>query len=70
MLIKELCKRCHNNRLERWDESDERRWKEECVWCPFEYREEKEKYKNWRYIKEQPPTNCPLLLEHILTKED
>jgi len=49
-----------------WIEDDELRWKkEEKIICPGAYRES-----TYRDIKEQPPANCPFILEHILSKED
>jgi len=69
MLKKELCKKCHQNLFALgWVESDEIRWEERWVICPDDYVEREEN--RTRYITAQPPTNCPFLLEHVLSKED
>jgi len=75
MLKKKICKRCWNGYVEsldnkdkknvlRWDKFDEKCWKEGEVYCPFRYLGKGEV--SPRSIKEQPPENCPFLLENIL----
>jgi len=70
MLKKELCIKCWNNIPEwPWNKIDEEWWEERgIVGCPKEYREKGEM--SDRKITEQPPSNCPFLLEYILNKEE
>jgi len=66
-LTKKLCKKCWENIPDnRWMESDKKRWNEGLIMCPIEYREG---YRAFRYIIEEPPENCPFILEHILTSK-
>jgi len=67
MLKKKLCKRCWNSTDYGWTEHDEICWKKEEAWCPMICLEEGEVV---RKITEQPPDECPFLIEHILTKDD
>jgi len=76
MLKKKLCVKCWNNYAKsfneekvclRWNKDDEECWKRRVICCPNKY---KEKENNPRYITEQPPDNCPFMLEHILSNED
>jgi len=71
MLKKKLCKRCWNSIfLDGWNEYDEWLWEKEIVCCPGKYLTKGEG--DERKITKEPPTNCPFILEHILTnqKED
>jgi len=78
ILNKEYCIKCCNayskwkivNKMNalRWGIHDESRWKKETVICPPEYRGTADK--PVRKITDKPPTNCPFLLEHILTNQE
>jgi len=78
MLKKEICKKCWNKKhiVDRdrwgWTAFDESRWRHGIIICPPEYREniEGEYGDNTRKITEQPPTNCPFLLENILNEKE
>jgi len=72
MLKKKLCQKCWEkvirDRGMKWTYSEEW-WKEKVIMlCPLQYREKGET--GWRSMTEQPPTKCPFLIEHILSKED
>jgi len=76
MLNKELCIKCHNTyakvsfdddfrkRVWKWNSVDELRWQEGEVYCPKEYVEKGEIW--YRKITEQPPINCPFILEQTI----
>jgi len=66
MLKQELCKRCYEKvyKWNRWNENDEELWKEEYVWCPLDYVGKGERSR--RETTEQPPSNCPFILEHTI----
>jgi len=73
-LIKKLCIKCWNkghmvlsgDELG-WTDWDEGNWKNGYITCPTEY---KDKGKNTkRKITKEPPTNCPFILEHVLTSQ-
>jgi len=74
MLNKYYCHKCWNKihiingEICGWVKSDKGRWKEGYVWCPAMYIKEGETID--RKITEQPPTNCPFLIEHLLSNED
>jgi len=66
-LKKKLCMRCWENSVGKsvgWAASDERRWKEGCVWCPMDFQSNREY--NPRSITEPPPNKCPFYLEHVI----
>jgi len=74
MLNKEYCIKCYYNYG--WTDYDDgfwfvedQRWeRDRMIDCPTEYIGEGETID--RNITEQPPDNCPFMLEHILSKED
>jgi len=79
MLKKECCMKCWNAYAEqrrteygrkflRWVEDDELNWKEEYVLCPSDYLGKGEHVK--REIKDEPPENCPFLIEQILNNQE
>jgi len=78
MLKKELCKKCCNNysdslcaeerKIWRWIEEDETNWEAWGeVYCPPEYTRKGET--SFRKTTDQPPINCPYLLEYALNNQ-
>jgi len=68
MLNKELCKKCWNSFFIKWTTDDERDWKEGTVCCPYKYTGKGEPL--WISITDEPPINCPFLLEQILNNQE
>jgi len=69
MLNKKLCIKCWKNiPYNGWMKSDEKRWNEGEVICPFKYREKRES--TYRDITDNPPSKCPFMLEYILSEKD
>jgi len=74
MLKRKLCQKCWNKghkisgEIYGWSDYEEGHWNKGWIYCPEEYREKEEQ---WPIkIIDNPPNNCPFLLEHILTQED
>jgi len=65
MLKKECCIKCWNKfGKEGWSIGDEMWWKKGWINCPPEYIEKGEAW--YRKITEQPPINCPFILEQTI----
>jgi len=71
MLNKELCKKCWNKTRFGWTEYNEKYWAKGDVECPFKY-DDMDGIVEWGWIKitGKPPSNCPYLIEQLLSKED
>jgi len=73
-MLQKYCKKCWNKghiiieKSYRWIYDDELRWKQGIIACPEKYIRRGEKIT--RKLTDNPPNNCPFLIEHLLTKED
>ena len=65
MLTKSFCQRCNMERysMSGWNYSDEYNWTQGYVWCHVN------SVQNFSYIKNNPPDDCPYVLEHVVSKE-
>jgi len=69
-LNKKCCIKCWENNENVWSEGDEKEWKYGRVWCPFKHTRKYGIIWEKINITEEPPINCPYLLEYVLNKED
>ena len=70
MLNKSLCQQCNKKRYSicGWTYCDESNWKVGKVWC-YLNPAIKKKANSYFYVKDNPPDECPYLLEHLVSRK-
>lgn len=67
MLTKRVCKKCIIRNCQgssTWTANDEKNWEAGFVICSFQFMKQR------LYLGNDPPEECPFILEHLVYKEE